>query len=315
LRSTGPSPWLPLEVRSLAGIVRRFRPEVVHLHSSKAGLAGRLLLRRRLPTLFQPHSWSFLAVEGPVARATLAWERAGARWADVIVCVSDDERRVGEERGIHPPGYRVFPHGVDLERWPAPPAGAREQARAGLGLDTAPLAVCVGRLHRQKRQHALLDIWPQVREAVPGARLALVGDGPDRAALEARAVEGVSFAGAVDDVREWLLAASLVVQPSKWEAGVPLSVMEALACGRGVVATDAPGLRDIGRDLPGTPVVPVDDEVGLRDAIAERLANPDRADREGAAGRAFAEARDDLGRQMAGIRGLYEEIVEGRSRA
>ena len=307
--SPRPTPRLPAEVRALGTIVRDFDPDVVHLHSSKAGLAGRLLLRRRRPTLFQPHAWSFFAVEGLVRRATLGWERAGARWADVILCVSDDERRNGFEQGVRPPEYRVLPHGVDLERWPAPEPGARERARSALGLDPAePLAVCVGRLHRQKRQHALLDVWPAVRAAVPGARLALVGEGPDRADLEARAVEGVIFTGEVDDVREWMLAASIAVQPSKWEAGTPLSALEALACARTIVFTDAPGLRDAAAHGVGA-MVPLDDDGPLRDAIVARLGDPALAEAEGRDARELIERRYDLRQELDAIRELQAELV------
>lgn len=307
--SPRPTPALPAEVRALGRIVRDFDPDVVHLHSSKAGMAGRLLLRRGRPTLFQPHAWSFFAREGIVRRATLQWERVGARWADVILCVSEDERRNGIESGVRPPEYRVLPHGVDLERWPAPAPGDRERARERLGLDAGePLAVCVGRLHRQKRQHALLDVWPEVRAAVPGARLALVGGGPDRGALEARAVDGVIFTGDVAYVREWLVAGSIAVQPSKWEAGTPLSALEALACARTLVFTDAPGLRDAARLGVGA-MVPLGDDAGLRDAIVERLADPARADAEGAAARELIERDCDLRDELEAIRALQAELA------
>src|SRR4029453_19589491 len=65
------------EMHRLAQIVRENRPNLVHLHSSKAGLAGRLALRGRLPTIFQPHGWSFEAVRGPVRTATVIWEGRG----------------------------------------------------------------------------------------------------------------------------------------------------------------------------------------------------------------------------------------------
>ena len=80
------------EARLLRRILRRERPDVVHLHSSKAGLAGRLVLRGRSPTVFQPHGWSFLAGSGFVQRGAGWWERFATRWADAIVCVSESVR-------------------------------------------------------------------------------------------------------------------------------------------------------------------------------------------------------------------------------
>lgn len=301
-----PGPALPGELLALARVLRTAAPDVVHLHSSKAGLAGRLLLRRRRPTVTQPHAWSFLARTGAVRRATLAWERLGARWSDAVLCVGEDERRIGEAAGIRAP-FRVLPNGIDLARFTAPADDERPAARAALGLPDAPLAVCVGRLHRQKHQAALLDAWPAVRARVPGAELALVGDGPDRAELEARAVEGVRLAGAQADVRPWLVAADVVAQPSRWE-GLSLSLLEALGTARPVVVTDVPGMREVAGDDAGA-VVPPGDTAALARAVADRLADPRLAAAEGRAGRRRVEARHDRRRQFDGISALYEELA------
>jgi glycosyltransferase involved in cell wall biosynthesis len=165
----------------------------------------------------------------------------------------------------------------------------------------------VGRLHRQKNQGALLDAWPRVRSTVPDARLVLLGDGPDRDELESRSVEGVTLAGQTDDVRSWLAATNVVAQPSRWE-GMSLSLLEALAAARSVVVTDVPGMREVVVDGVGA-VVPPDDVSALADALAERLADPDRADAEGAAGRAHVEAHHDRRKQFDGIAALYEELL------
>ena len=304
-----PGPQVARELNTLARIVRAADPGVVHLHSSKAGLVGRLLLRRRRPTVMQPHAWSFWAKTGAVARAALAWERIGARFADVVLCVSEDEHRVGRESGIRA-RYEVLPNGIDLARFPAPAQGARDDARAQLGLGGEPLAVCVGRLHRQKNQAVLLDVWPRVRAAVPGARLLLVGEGPDREALERRAVEGVELVGA-GDPRPWLTAADVVVAPSRWEAGMSLVTMEAMACGRSVVATDVAGMRT-GLGGGAGAVVAQDAPEELGAALVERLADSARADAEGAVGRAYVEANHDLRRQHEGIDRLYTRLLAER---
>lgn len=306
-------PWprtVARELWSLRRIARVVDPALVHLHSSKAGLVGRLVVRRRRPTIHQPHSWSFWARTGAIRRAALAWERAAARWTDVVLCVSEDERRLGQEAGVRA-HYRVFPNGVDLARFePTDRAAARAELGLGAGV---PLAVCVGRLHRQKNQGALLAAWPAVRAAVAEARLVLVGDGPDRQDLEHRAVEGVEFAGATADVRPWLAAASVVAQPSRWE-GMSLSLLEAMAMGRSVVVTDVPGMAEVVVDGVGA-VVAVDDIERLAAAVAERLGDPERADAEGAAGRERVVSHHDRRKQFEGIAGLYGELLEGPAAA
>jgi glycosyltransferase involved in cell wall biosynthesis len=305
-----PGPSLPRELWTLWRIVEETAPEVVHLHSTKAGLVGRLVVRGRLPTVFQPHAWSFLAVEGAVARATLAWERTGARWADVILCVSEDERLIGERAGVRAREFRVVPHGVDPARWPRLEESASTAARQRLGLGGEPLVVCVGRLSRQKDQTALLDVWPAVRARVPGARLVLVGDGPDRGRLEAAAGDGVDLVGRRDDVATWLAAADVVAQPSRWEAGIPLSAVEALACSRTIVFTDAPGLREMARERLGAMVAP-GDAGALRDAIIARLAGPEVAAAEGRAGREWVE-RNDQRQRLEAVSRLYDDLLASR---
>lgn len=302
-----PGPWVALELGRLARIVRAFDPALLHLHSSKAGLVGRLLTRRRLPTVMQPHSWSFFARTGRIRDATLRWERFGARWADVVLCVSEDERRLGIAEGVFA-RYAVLPNGVDLQAFPAPSPDGRSVARKRLGLVTGePLAVCVGRLHRQKNQGALLDAWPAVRASVPDARLVLLGEGPDREELESRAVDGVTLGGQTNDVRSWLAASNVVAQPSRWE-GMSLSLLEALAAARSVVVTDVPGMREVVVDGVGA-VVPPDDTEALASALAARLGDPDRADAEGAAGRARVESHHDRRDQFDGIAALYDELL------
>ncbi|HVF76126.1 MAG TPA: glycosyltransferase [Acidimicrobiales bacterium] len=278
---------VPAESRRLAGIVEAFQPDVVHLHSSKAGLVGRLVLRGRRPTIFQPHAWSFLAVGGATRAAAVMWERAAIRWTEVVVCCSQAEYRQGEEHGIRG-RYRVVPNAVDLQRFAVVD---RREARERLGLGEGPLVACIGRLSHQKGQDVLLDAWPAVRAAVSTARLVLVGDGPDREALAARAGEGVELVGRQPSVEHWLAAADVVAQPSRYE-GLAITVLEAMAAGRSIVATDVEGMAEaIGG---GGAIVRPGDVGALGEALVHRLRDPDLAAAEGRAGRERAAHSHDL---------------------
>ncbi|WP_052424666.1 glycosyltransferase [Streptomyces fulvoviolaceus] len=270
-----PGPALPREVAGVRRIVDMVRPDVVHLHSAKAGLAGRLAIRGRLPTVYQPHAWSFEAVSAALRTAAVQWERVGARWAHQVVCVSEGERTHGVAAGIRS-RYTVVRNGVDLDSFNPPEASSREAARYRLGVaGTGPLAVCVARLCRQKGQDVLLAAWAEIEDRIPEARLVLVGGGPDRSVLAARASPTVRFAGAVVDPRDWYLAADLVVLASRWEAGMALAPMEAMACSRPVVVTDVPGAREIlpPHHVPFA-VVPLEDPGALAAAAARLLADP-----------------------------------------
>ena len=287
------------------------RPDVVHIHSSLAGLVARIALRGALPTVFQPHGLSFQAVSGTVRTGAIAWERLAARWTDAILYVSEDERRLAEGAGIRELG-RVVPNGVDVEALTAAGADERRAARARLGLADGPLVLCLGNVRAAKGQDVLLDAWPAVRGRVPGARLVLVGDGPDRPALERRGVESAVFAGPRSDAADWLAAADVVAIPSRHEA-MSLVLLEAMARGRSIVSTDVPGAR--GALGEAGAIVPSEDPGALADALAERLLDPERAAREGAEGRARAERLFDIRRTGALVAEAYDDVIAARATA
>ncbi|MEU6376628.1 glycosyltransferase [Streptomyces sp. NPDC046909] len=305
-RSPGPS--LLGEVRRLARVIEEVRPELVHAHSAKAGLAGRLAVRGRVPTVFQPHAWSFEAVGGGTAALALKWERWGARWASRVVCVSDAERATGVRAGIAAP-WSVLPNGIDPARFHPAAVGT---VRASLLPDVdpaAPLVVCVGRLCRQKGQDVLLEAWDAVRERVPGARLVFVGDGPERDRLAARAPESVLFAGAVSDTVRWYQAADLVVLPSRWE-GMALAPLEAMACGRPVVLTDVDGAREsLPPGLIGRCLVPPEHPDALAGAVAELLLDPLLCESLGHQGRRHVLSTHDVRHTTEAVAGLYRELL------
>ncbi|MGW6915044.1 glycosyltransferase [Kitasatospora sp. NPDC054939] len=313
-RSPGPS--VPAEAWRLRRIVREAAPDVVHLHSAKAGLAGRLALRGTVPTVFQPHAWSFAAVEGALATATIRWERYAARWAHRLLCVSARERADGEAAGVVG-AWAVVPNGVDVRHY-AP--AERRAARIALGLDLeAPLAVCVGRLCRQKGQDVLLAAWPEVLRRLPRARLALVGGGPDAAVLAAAVRESaepasVRLVGDVPDPRPWLAAADLVVLPSRWE-GMALAPLEAMAAGRPVLLSDVPGAREC---LPpaerASALVPPGDASALAARMADALSDPIECDRRGAHGREHVLARHDVRSVVERVDALYQMLPAARRR-
>ncbi|EFL15698.1 glycosyltransferase family 4 protein [Streptomyces sp. C] len=310
-----PGPGLPGEVLGAARLVGRLRPDLLHAHSAKAGLAGRLAVRGSLPTVFQPHAWSFDAVSGTTAALALRWERVGARWADRVLCVSEAERRAGESEGITA-RWAVIRNGVDLTRFrPARGGdGGRAEARTALRLpDGGPLAVCIGRLCPQKGQDVLLRAWPEVLATVPGARLALVGDGPDAERLRRTAPPGVRFAGAAADIRPWLRAADLVVLPSRWE-GMALAPLEAMACGRPVLVSDVSGARE---SLPSGQgrlcLVPPEDPTALAKALGRLLAEPRLLTELGEQAQQHARTEFDVRRTTDAVTGLYHELL-GRPR-
>lgn len=265
-----PGPSVARESRELRRVLARVDPGVIHLHSSKAGLVGRAVTRGKVPTIFSPHAWSFHHARSATMRAAVrSWERSAARWADVILCVSEAERGIGIRAGVQG-RFEVLSNTVNL---PAPSI-TRERARSlvlgGIGADT-PLAVCIGRLTAQKGQDILLRAWPRVVAQVPTARLVIVGSGPDQDALRHLAPDDVVFVPAVprDQVPTWTVAGDVMVFPSRWE-GQSIGVLESLNLGRPVVVSDCAGMAEALAGGRGT-MVSVGDEPALEAAVVPYL--------------------------------------------
>ncbi|MFC6091809.1 glycosyltransferase family 4 protein [Saccharothrix sp. BKS2] len=299
-----PGPGVVAEAFRLRRVLRRLAPDVVHLHSSKAGLAGRLVLRGRRPTLFQPHLWSFQTAQGFLGRASRWWERFGSRWTHQLVCVSDDELVVGRVAGIGG-SAEVVCNGVDTERFRP---SDRLAARWRLGLPDRPTAVCVGRLTHLKGQDLLLSAWPAVLAAVPDARLVLVGDGPmGHRWRPAFLDESVRWWGHDDETADFYAAADVVVLPSRAE-GMALVPLEAMACGRSVVAFDVGGVRQALGSAGA--VLPVGDVAGLAAAISARLLDTASVDAEGRRGRRRVELLFDRRQANEQVTTLVEKLVD-----
>jgi glycosyltransferase involved in cell wall biosynthesis len=300
--------------RRLLDEALRFEPTVLDAHYAwPDGVAAHRLrpllerhLQRRLPLVITARGTDLnLAPSLPGVREQLA---AALRGADHVVCVADALRAVALELGVAPARATTLRNGVDLERF-RPGDGAAERAALGLPADGA-LLLCVGHLIERKGQHLLLEALAR-RAAAGDARgqLVLVGAGPARGALAARAQRlglgpRVRFAGAVapDALPQWYRAADALVLPSLRE-GWPNVVLEALACGTPVLATKVWGTPEI---LTGCAAAAlVDPTVEGLVAGLEKLPRLDRA-----AARPWAE-RHGWEPTLDGMQAIYSRVCAG----
>jgi glycosyltransferase involved in cell wall biosynthesis len=228
--------------------------------------------------------------------------------------IVDELLQAGYDRGrVH-----YVPNGVAV----SPRIGDRNAARLALAdanrdllaLDDAPVAAFTGRLSRKKGLFELVRAWAAVVQAKPNAKLWLVGEGDDRETLFQMVkdldLQGrVLMPGAFDDVGEVLQAADLFVLPSH-EEGMSLSLLEAMAAGCPVVASDIPGNRTlVEHDVHGQ-LTPVGDVAALAGAILRTIDATDRR-RWGEAGRTLVRQRYSL--QQCAARHL--QLIEAMVRA
>jgi glycosyltransferase involved in cell wall biosynthesis len=194
----------------------------------------------------------------------------------------------------------------------------QDEARrlVGLPLDV-PIVGIVATLRSWKGHRHLLDALAKVSN--PHTMLAIVGDGPQREALEKRAgapdlAGRVTFAGNHDDVAPWMHALDLFVLPSYANEGVPQALMQAMACGLAVVSTPVGSIDEIVTDGVNGVLVAPSDAPALKDAI-ERLLG-DEVERTTLAQRALATARERFGEALMVERMLtvFREALEARNK-
>lgn len=281
------------------------RADLIHVHSSKAGFLGRLAAfgrGKRGSCVFTPHGWSFWAADGAEARLYVGLERLAAHWCGAIVALSGDERDAGLGAGVgRPEQYRVIPNGVALERFSLPRAPVRGRI------------LMVGRLAPPKRPDLAVQALATVREKVPEAELHVVGDGPLRADAERLAAwlgvgDAVRFLGHREDVPELLAGAECALLASDYE-GCPLAVVEAMAAGVAVAATEAGGVAELVEAGRTGALGAQGDAEALAQALEEVLAEPARAAELGAEGRRVAEERLSLERMVERTVALYDELL------
>ncbi len=286
---------------ALIRLLRRERPMIVHTHTSKAGFIGRLAARlAAVPiVVHQPHGHIFYGYYGAVRSALFVRvERLAARWTRRIVTLTERGTEEHLAQGIgRREQFVAIPSGVPAAALRAR-APARDAARARLRI--APddfVIVGVGRLVYVKGFDLLLAALPRVLRELPATRLVLVGDGPDRASLEAQAVRlGVAghvvlagvVAGAAGGLLHYLAAADVCAAPSRNE-GMGRALVEAMALGLPVVGTAVGGVPDVvGPDEAGR-LVPAEDSHALADALIELGQDSGLREKLGEAARARAE--------------------------
>lgn len=290
-------PWRDFRgLVELVRLCRRLRPQLVHANSSKAGILGRVAAWiARVPVrVFTVHGWAFKAYRGIPSQAYLWADRAVRPLTTATICVSRTELEAGLRAGTCRAGRTVvIPNAVDADA--LPPA-----ALAG----DPPRIVSVGRLKEPKTFTTLAHALALLE---PGSFTAqIVGDGPDRAEVEALAPAGVALLGEREDVPRLLAEADVFVLSSASE-GMPMSILEAMAAGLPVVASAVGGVPEL---LGDTGVlVPSNDPAALAAALRTVLADRDVRVRLGVAARRRVQLEFSLERFREAHLELYERLL------
>ncbi|MGA4642855.1 glycosyltransferase family 4 protein [Limisphaera sp. 4302-co] len=289
-------------------VLRSLKPDLLHCHSSKAGLIGRLAAKSLgIPSVFTAHGFAFTPGT-PLARRWLAlgFEWIGGWVGDGIITVSEYDKRLALRHGVaHGAPVWTVHNGVPDVSVRACPA--REP----------PVIVMVGRFSRPKDQRLLVEALTALREL--SWECWFVGEGPTEGAcrtyVEQRRLEGkVRFLGTRRDVPDVLAKCQIFVLASNWE-GLPLSVLEAMRAGLPVVASDVGGTREAIADGETGFLVPRGDAVALRDRLLQLIQNPSLRLQMGRAGRARYERFFTVDRMLQRTWEVYRLVLAKHGKA
>jgi glycosyltransferase involved in cell wall biosynthesis len=313
----GKSKFDPTTLPALLHIIDRESVDVLHLHGYGATTFGRVAAAwRRLPAVLHEHA---------NLTSTPWFQRVADRllepYTDVALAVSESTATfVKEARLVRPDRVKVVYLGAPVEEFGQPRSEAEIAGfRERWGVSPGDIVVgSVTRLHDSKGNEYLVDAARLVLDARPHARFLVFGEGPLLPALEARATalriqDRFTFGGFLKSVPEALWAFDISAFPSLWE-GTPLTVFEAMAAGRCIVATDADGLAEVLDDGRNAAIVPRRDARALADALIRLLDNPAERNRLAAGARQSAAAYD-ISTFVRKMERLYEVLVrESRAR-
>lgn len=316
------NPWLDARaMRELQRELAALRPDVVHTHSSKAGILGRFAAARaRVPTVVHTiHGMSFNRTQPALTRMAYAWlERRAARRTHAIITVADamTEQSVAARVAPRERFTRIY-SGMEVAAF-TPGRFDRAAVRAEWGLAPSSDVVVVGtiaRLFRNKGYEQLLPIMALAAARDPRLHFVWVGDGAQRAAYEARLRdlrlrERTTLVGLVtpDAVPRQLAGMDVLAHASLWE-GLPRAVVQALLMRVPAVAFSLDGTPEV--LVPGQTgaLIAPGDDAGFARALCELAGDAALRRRLGEAGRAHCLERFDARRMVEAIEALYLRLV------
>jgi glycosyltransferase involved in cell wall biosynthesis len=310
-------------------LMRRQRFEVVHTHTSKAGVLGRIAARAAgvKAIIHTPHGHIFAeqanipGVSGrPLMRCLFYYlERFASLPCHRLVALTErDLKELLTLKIARKKNIVVIRNAISLARYQKAPRLKRSQLSGLQSVpEDVPLIGTVGRLTSEKGHRFLISALAYLKQRFGDVRLAIIGDGPERDRLSQQAKQaGVSekvlFLGLRDDVPVLLKCLDVFVLPSLYE-GFGLVILEAMAAQLPVVATTVGGVPDLVTDRQTGILVPPANPQALAEAIAQLLESPALAQRLARNAYKFAQENCELERMIDATENLYREVLAGGS--
>ncbi|WP_281842199.1 glycosyltransferase [Sinisalibacter aestuarii] len=308
------------QIRAAMKRLREIGPDVIHAHlEASTVLAGLARIALRVPVVSTLHTLEYPERFNRAGARLWLRDRLLANIFDRVICLSpaiaDEARRHGLARA---PVVSIA-NGIDLGAFDANRGKPPEEIRAGLGIPPAArVIVTVAVLRPPKGIDRLIRAMADLVPVQPDLHLLIVGEGEERARLEALTAElgldhAVTFAGFRSDVADVLRVAELFVLPTLWDA-LPTVLIEAMAADLPIVASNVGGIPDMVRDGTDGILVPKDDVPALTGAIGAIMGDEAHRQEMARAARERVEAEFSLPIQVGKLADLYRELSKDDGR-
>lgn len=287
-------------------LIRELRPALVHLHSSKAGLVGRIAAKRvGVPTIYTAHGWGFKAGV-PIVRRSIVWlsEALAAPLATRVICVSDYDRKLAQ---------RYLPGGE--EKYVTIHNGICAEAAVAVPDADNVKIIMTARFQEPKEQQLLLRAFAMLDR--PRAQILFAGGGNELATCQATAqnlgiAKNVHFLGDRNDISNLLAQSQIFVLLSRYE-GLPISVLEAMRAGLPVIASHVGGIPEqVDNGVTGFLIDP-GDVSAVVSALSRLIADPKLRRQMGEAGRRKFRQQFVVEKMLAQTIEVYEQILNSPS--
>lgn len=296
----------------LASLCRREGIHLLHSHNYASWFYG--VLSRWCGSGARIVHTEHSRVEGALRRRILA-ERVLSHWTGRVVAVSESVSTfLGETVKVDSTRLRLVPNGVDVERFRERTKGLEKRKELGI-TEQRTLIGIVARLVPVKRHEVLFRAFKRVEQVYPNTTLLVVGDGPLRTSLISLAhelgIRSVMFLGNRRDIPELLECMDVFTLCSESE-GYPITLLEAMAAGKAVVATSVGGCKEIIRDGINGILVPAGDSEAFADALEKMLSSKELRLRLGSNARKEALQSYNLQSAVEAYENFYRELFQAR---
>lgn len=315
----GPKPLASLSYTfSALTLLAKLQPDVIHAHemfsTTTTAVAAAALWKK--PVVVTAHSSGYFGDIARLKKKLLGPQRLFIfrNKVDHFIVISQKIDQEFEDIGV-PAGKRTYiPNGVDSHRFHPVDEDQKREIRKRLGFPQDGLiAVFTGRLSEEKRPANLLNAWPVVHERFRNSLLLIAGSGSQEEELRNLITPGVRMLGEIKDVVPFMLAADLFVLPSAAE-GLPVSLLEAMACGLPAVATAVGGTPEVLVHGKTGFLIPPDDLLSLQTAINNLFSDSQLRTQMGALGREVVVSNFSLDIVVGKLFDLYNQLASSSSR-